>query len=180
MTSLSRRVFLAVTAASLGVGIGCGDMGAMTYFLMPEQRLEAKMKHLPSDDEKKPEPRVAILAWSGLETRTEFIHVDRELSMLIARQLRELCEAAGGKEKLGFVSQLKVEDFKNKNATTWRSMSLDQVGRKLGADYVIYLEINSMSLYEPRSSNTVLRGRANITVSLVDVHQPDEAPATET
>src|SRR3954468_24145426 len=125
MTSLSRRVFLAVAAASLGAGAGCGDMGAMTYFLMPEQRLEARLKHLPSNDEKKPEPRVAIFAWSGLETRSEFIHVDRELSVLIARQLHELCQGSGGREKLGFVSQLKVEEFKNKNAATWRSMKLD-------------------------------------------------------
>jgi hypothetical protein len=41
---------------------------------------------------------------------------------------------------------------------------------------VIYLEFNSMTLYEPQSSGQLFRGRAQMTVSLVDVRHPDDSP----
>src|SRR5207302_10570741 len=43
-------------------------------------------------------------------------------------------------------------------------------------DYVIYLEINSLGLYEPGSSNQLYRGRADITVSLVNMKEANETP----
>jgi hypothetical protein len=167
----SRRCCLAVLAAGLaGTMVGCSDLGSMTYFLMPEQRLPAKMKHLASDDPKK-EPRVLILTYAGLETRAEFIHADRQLSEMLARNLKELAEPSS--EKLNIVPPRKVEEFKNAHPN-WREMEVAQIGRKFGADYVIYLEINSLALYEPGNGNTLYRGRANLLVSLVDVNRPDE------
>ena len=68
----------------IGLGAGCGDMGSLAYFLMPDQRLPAKMKHLPSEDPKR-EPRVVILTYAGLDTRAEFLHADRQLGELLAR-----------------------------------------------------------------------------------------------
>lgn len=176
MSTLSRRIFLSLAAGTVGLAAGCGDFGSLAYFLMPEQRLEAKMKHLASEDKKK-EPRALILTWAGLETRAEFIHADRQLSELLALNLRQLAEAS--KEKLTFVPSRKVEEFKNSNPG-WRGMDLADVGRMFNADYVVYLEINSLSLYETGSLNQLMRGRANITVSLVDVTKPDDAPVSET
>ena len=53
-------------------------------------------------------------------------------------------------------------------------MELAEIGRKFDADHLIYLEINQMSLYEPGSFNQLLRGRANVSLTLVDVKEPDE------
>ena len=74
---LSRRTLLAMLAGMVGglSVVGCGaDGGAMAYFLMPEQRIEPKMKHLAvAKDTKKPTPRVVIVTWTAdLETRPEF------------------------------------------------------------------------------------------------------------
>jgi hypothetical protein len=175
MKVCSRRWILGAVAAGLAVSVvGC-DMGTLTYFLSPEQRLPAKIKHLASDDPKK-EPRVLILTYGGLETRAEFIHADRQLAELLTRNLRDLAEPE--KEKINIVPPRKVEEFKNAHPN-WKEMEVSQIGRKFGADYVIYLEINSLSLYEPGNGNTLYRGRANLLVSLVDVNRPDETPMQE-
>jgi hypothetical protein len=180
MSFCSRRACLAVLAgvvgSALGGALGCGsDMGSMAYFLSPEQRLPAKIKHLASEDKKKT-PKVMILTYTGLETRSEFIHADRQLAEMLAKNLEQMAEES--KEKLSVVPARKVEDFKNANPN-WREMDLTNIGKKFGADYVVYLEINSMSLYETNSLNQLFRGRANLLVSLIDVSKPDETPAQE-
>jgi len=175
MTTCSRRSILALAAGGLLLGAGCGDFGALAYFLMPEQRLDAKMKHLASEDKEK-DSKVVILTWGGLETRAEFIHADRQLSEMLAQQLRKLAE--DGKEKITIVPARKVEEFKNEHPN-WRGMDLTEIGRRFGADYVVYLEINSLSLYEKGSLNTLLRGRISLNVTLADVKKPDDTPAQE-
>jgi hypothetical protein len=173
-----RREFLAGLAAGLaGAVLGCGDMGSLAYFLTPEQSLPAKLKHLPSDDPKQREPRALILTYAQLDTRAELIHADRQLSQLLAVHLQQLVETA--KQKLNIVPTRKVEEFKNAHPD-WRGMDNAEIGRKFGADYVIYLEINSLGLYEHGSHNTMYRGRANIRVSLIDVNRPDNNPLPET
>ena len=181
MAILSRRVFLALAAGVVGgLGVmGCGDAGTMAYFLMPEQRIEPTIKHLAlKKDDKKPTPRVVILTWTAdLETRPEFINADRQLAEALSRELKDLTR--GADEKLEIVSGRKVEEFKN-NRPNWRQMELAEIGRSFDADHLIYLEINQLSLYEPGSFNQLMRGRANITVTLVDVKQPDDMPKHET
>ena len=182
MAILSRRTFLALAAGVMGgVAItGCGaDGGAMAYFLTPEQRIEPTFAHLAlKKDDKKPAPRVVIVPWSvELETRSEFINVDRQLAETLGRDLKELAKSA--EEKIDIVSARKVEEFKNANPS-WRQMELAEIGRKFDADHLIYLEINQMSLYEPRSNNMLMRGQANITLTLVDVKNPDELSKHET
>jgi hypothetical protein len=168
-----RRWSLAVLLAAglAGLAVGCGDLGSMAYFLTPEQRLPAKMKHLANEDKKKKTPRVIILTYARLDTRAEFIHADRQISELLAGNLRQLAEPK--QEQIDIVPPRKVEEFKNTHPS-WREMEVAEIGRKFGADYVIYLEINSLSMYEPGNNNTLYRGRANLLVSLVDVNRPDD------
>jgi hypothetical protein len=175
MAAWTRRGWLAVVAGAAGVlSSGC-DMGSLAYFLMPEARQDARMKGLPCEDEKKA-PKVAILTWSAMETRAEFIQADRQISDLLARDISELAKA--NKEHITFVSSRKVEDFKNNNPG-WRALDMAEIGRRFGADYVICLEINNLSMYEPGGLNQLFRGRANVTVSLTDVKSPDDSPMQE-
>jgi hypothetical protein len=175
MSICSRRTWLAVAAGGLMLGAGCGDMGAMAYFLLPEQRIEPKMKHLASEDKEK-NPRVVILTWGGLEARSEFIGADRQLSELLGMHLKKLAQDSD--EQITIVPARKVEEFKNANPS-WRGMDLTEVGRRFDADYVIYLEVNSLSLYEPGMGNMLVRGRVTLNVQLADVRRPDDAPSQE-
>lgn len=167
-----RRLILAGLVAGLvAASAGC-NLPALSYFLMPEQRLDAKILHLASSD-KKAEPKVAIFTYTRPgETSMDFIHADRALAEMLGRNLQQFAEAS--KESLAVLPQRRVQEFMNDNPS-WKSMGWASVGRRLGADYVIYLEINSLSLYEKKST-ALMVGRASITAFVTDVSKPDEPP----
>ncbi len=175
MVTLGRRWFLASLAGALVASSGC-DLASLMFFVTPEAREDALIKHLASKDAKS-EPSVVILTYnSALETRAEFIQADRQLAELLAEQLRT--RATAEQEKLSIVSQRKLDSFKNAHPS-WAQMDHAEIGRALGADYVIYLEINSLSLYEKGGLNQMLlRGRADIAVSLTDVNNRDESSSS--
>jgi hypothetical protein len=170
MTVHGRRWFLGLLAGAVGCTAGC-DLGSLMYFLMPDARENAVMKGLAEPKDSKKSPKVVILTYSGLETRAEFVHADRQLADLLGRQLAALAQA--NEEQLAIVPVRKVEEFKS-NRSNWREMDLPAIGRHFQADYVVYLEINSLSLYEKGSANQLFRGRADINITLIDVNNPDE------
>ena len=167
MKAHARRWSLALLAAA--VCAGC-DPATTAYFLFPESKDAPELHRLSSDDKNK-EVKVAILTHTQLETRPELIQADRQLAESLAKQLRE--RFTENREKVTVLSPRRVEDYKNAHPRWHDPM---EVGRELKVDYVIYLEINSMGLYEKGSSNLMYRGRASITVSLVDVNHPDDNP----
>jgi hypothetical protein len=171
MTARGRRWFLASLFGAAALCAGC-DFGSLAYFVMPETKEPAELKRLASADKKK-EVRAVILTYLALETRAEFIQADRELSERLAKHLRELCEA--NDEKVTIIPTRRVEEFKNAHPD-WIKMDLTEIGRVLRADYVIYLEINSLGLYSKGSMNTMFQGQADISVTVADVNNPDDTP----
>jgi hypothetical protein len=171
MTAIPRRGFLAILGAAAAVCTGC-QASTMAYFFFPEAKHEAEMKKLASDDKK--EVRAAILIFStDMETRPELIQADRQLSDMLGRKLRDLCEA--NNENVTIVGPHKVEEFKS-NHPNWRhEPNLAEFGKQLKADYLIYIEIGSLAMYEKGSPN-LYHGQANLSVQLVDVHKPTESP----
>jgi hypothetical protein len=166
----ARRCLLTLLATVLaGSAAGC-DLGSLMYFIMPEAREEAGMRHLASEDPKKV-PRVVIFTSMGLETRAEFLQADRQLSELLGKQLHALAAANG--EHLAIVPTRQVEQFKNTHPR-WRTMDPRDIAQAFNADYLIDLEISSLTLYEHGSGNSLLRGRADLTVTLVDAKNPDD------
>jgi hypothetical protein len=161
-------------AVILGAGLcsGCNIM-ALPFFLIPgmDPKHDAKCK-LASDDKDK-EVKVVLLASAGLEIRPEFLRVDRELSHLIAAQLREAFKK--NEEKVTVVPISKVEKYKDEHPN-WHSLEPEEIGKYFNADYVIDIEIDSLSLYEPGSSNTLYRGRAAISIAVINTHQSVDGP----
>lgn len=170
MKGLRRRSFLLGLCAAVLVA-GCNFPTAM-YFLFPEAKEPAEFHRLASDDNKK-ETKVVIWTYMGLNSRPEFAQADRQLTEAFAQQLRQQSEE--NREKLTVIKPRLVEEYKNTHPN-WKSLDPEQVGRYFKADYVIGLEIDQFSLYEPKAHETMYRGRTNILVSLVDVHNPDESP----
>jgi len=167
MAARSRRWLLSCLVGAALTCAGC-DFGALTYFLMPEGKHPPDLKKLASDDPKKT-TRVVLLTYMPLETRFELVQADRQLAEMLAKQLREMCEL--NQQKVEVVSPRKVEEYKNDHPD-WKARDLAEVGRHFRADYLVYLDISSLSLYE--KGNMVFRGRANIDVSVIDVNNPDE------
>jgi hypothetical protein len=148
---------------------GC-DLASLAYFVLPEPKENAELKRLASDDKKK-EVKVVILTYSALDPRRDTLQADRQLTELLARQLNELCQQ--NEEKVSIVPPRKVEEFKNLHPSR-RGYDPAVVGKEFKADYVVYLELNQLSLYENGTGDMLARGRIHLTVSLIDVHHPDE------
>lgn len=158
----------------LGVATFCTGCNLLSipYFLMyADAKHPAKCK-LASDDKDK-EIRVVILTYAGLETRPEFLRADRELTSALAKQLGEGFQA--NKEKVTVVPPVQVERYKDGHPN-WHAMDLVEIGDYFKADYVIDLEIDTLTLYEEGSRNTLYRGRAAISIAVMDVHKPGDEP----
>jgi hypothetical protein len=143
------------------------------YFFLPENKSDPEMHRLAAVDDKK-EVRVVILTYSNkLETRPELIGAERDLAQQFATKLREGCET--NSERVVIVNPRKVEEFKSAHPG-WSEADLSDVGRHFKADYVIYLEINHLSLFNKADMNSQYKGHADISVSLVNVNKPDGPP----
>jgi len=169
-----RRWLLGVLVPLLGLACGAGcDFASLPAFLVGTDSKEPPLlKKLASDDKNK-QVTVVVLTYSGMDARPEFVRADRDLSNLVVKQLRESYKA--NNEKVQLVSPSKVEEFKS-NHPGWKRLGLAEIGSRFNADYVVYLEIGHLSMYEPNSANTLYHGRAELTVTLADVNHPDEDP----
>jgi hypothetical protein len=166
---LMAAAFTAVIASA-----GC-DASALPYFLAgcPEPMDQAGDMALVPDKKKRDELKIMVLAYSAMEPSTEFVTVDRELQSSLSRQLLQL--AKKNEEKVAMISPGKVQEYKNAHPD-WHTSRIEDIGRQFHADYVIYLEIESMTLFERGGFNQLYRGRAEIGITLVNLQKPDMDP----
>jgi hypothetical protein len=160
-------LWAAIFLGSTGLVIGCNPQ-TLNFLLMPfvDDKEQPKCK-LASPDKK--EVMVAIVTtFASMETRPEMLPIESELSDRLAAEMRK--RAAANKEKIKFIPTAKVRSLMNQAAGN--TLSSQEIGRKLKADFVINLEINSISLYEKGSFNQLFRGKTEIELTCVDVNKP--------
>jgi hypothetical protein len=163
------------TALWLLLALATGCSPSTFYFFLPEDRCDPELHRLAAADDKK-EVRVAILAYSNkLEMRPELIGAERDLAQQFAVKLQDGCKT--NSENVVIVNPRKIEEFKSAHPG-WSEADLSDIGRHFKADYVIYLEINRLSLFNKADMNSQYKGHADISVSLVNVTKPDESPVT--
>lgn len=158
-------MWLLALLALTGFSIGCNP-ATLNYLLMPfvDARIPPKCK-LAGDKE----VQVAIVTnFATLETRPELLPAEMELSEKLAQSLRERFKE--NKEKVKIIPTARVKSAMNGSG---QAVSPRDVGKQLKADYVISLEINSISLYENGSSRTLYRGNTEIAVNVFDMSKPD-------
>jgi hypothetical protein len=173
MAARSHRWALSMLLAASVLGLGCNVLSLPFFLFGPEPKVPAEFRPLASE-KKDRKVRVVILALQNrLETRPELSGVDRELTRKVAQHLLANCK--DNDEKIAVVPPSQVDQYKA-DTPNWRTLDFkDDIGKHWDADYVIVLEINSLSLYQSGSGNTLFRGKANITVSLVNCFDQDEA-----
>jgi hypothetical protein len=64
-----------------------------------------------------------------------------------------------------------VENFKDRNPN-WQMKNIREVGNYFNADYVVNIDLDKLSLYEPRSQNQFFRGQGTVSVVVFDMQQP--------
>src|SRR5947209_4785976 len=132
-------------ALVLVAGLGCNPL-TVPFFLMfgVDDKVPAEFK-LARDDR---EVTVLVLAYTSPDVQTDQVGVDRQLALAFVRELEDRCKC--NKEKVKFVPVHKVEKFRNDHPG-WKSMGVAEIGRYFEADYVLDMEIQALSLYEPGS-----------------------------
>jgi hypothetical protein len=67
------------------------------------------------------------------------------------------------------VSPTQVDKFKMANPH-WKQMPAGEIGQKLGADFVLEIELSQMRLYQPNTgTEKIYEGRAEVSVTIYEV-----------
>lgn len=161
---MSRSLKLAVWVGFVAMlGVGCNPISTMYFLFRGDQKAPAEFPLPPKEG--KQEVAVALLV-SAPNTSWEFAGVDRELSAAVGRRLFDQTKA--GKNPIRVVEQAKVDKFKGTNPD-WKAMSGAEIGKQLGADYVIDLSLSAVSLYEPGTGKLMYQGQATVEGTVYDV-----------
>jgi hypothetical protein len=181
--SATRKKLAAAAVLLLAVTLGCNPLTAPFFFMGgPDEKLKPdfSLAH-PPDDPNQPDKQhrdkptnVAVLVSCGSRMPGEFQGIDRTLSSQFVRRLLEDCRM--NKETIHVTKNEEVTKFKQNNPT-WKTLSDKEIGERLNVDYLIDLEVHSMSLYEPGSRESLYRGQAQITVRVTDTHAANDEPA---
>src|SRR5262245_7107862 len=107
MSTFWRRARLGFMLLLLGGG--CNPLWLPFLFQNDDPTIKAELYQL-YDKEKKgqKEVKVVILTYTGLQTQTEFLHADREISRLLALNLQKQC--SDNKEKVTVINPSRVEE----------------------------------------------------------------------
>lgn len=167
MNGWRRRTYLMCLCGSILLA-GCSLQSL--YFILPESKEPAALKRLVGEDGKK-EAKVVLWTYMNLDTREEFIQADRHLAGMLSEEIHKLAEE--NNEKINIVKPNLVEQYKNRH-DNWKFLELEKVGHDFSADYVISLEIDKLSLYEPNANQQLYRGQTEILVSVLDMKHPDD------
>jgi hypothetical protein len=154
---------------ALAVCTGCSPQ--LFYFLLPENRVPAEVKKLASDDPYKEVKVVILINSPQFGGSSEGPQSYQQLAMFVAKALRDGCGANG--ERVTIVSPHKVDEWKDSHPN-WGEADKAAVGRYFKADYVLYLEVNELSLYDKADLGQIYNGKVVINVSTTDVNHPDD------
>jgi len=172
MATVSRNLTLAALMLLGALSAGC-QLLALPYFFLPgmEPRSDPACPLVSKDKEKT--VKVLILSQAALETRPEFLRVDRDLAQYLWQAMEDGFKK--NKEKVTIVRNSLVEKFKDDHPN-WKAMGAVEIGKQFKADYVVELDVNQISLYEPGSFNTFFRGRCDISIVVHDTYHSSEGP----
>jgi hypothetical protein len=172
---VGRKTLIALLLIA-GAGFGCNPLLAPAYFFgmfnnttqAPEFEFYKKAKA----EKKKTEIKIVILPDRGGKLAPEFFGEERELAHKFEVKLAEYF--AANKDKVVIEPVKNVDAYKRAHPE-WKTRMIE-VGKNFNADYVFNLELDNLSLYEPRSYKQFMHGRCQVTLSIVDVAKDGEGP----
>ncbi|MFL5341006.1 MAG: hypothetical protein ACJ8F7_12735 [Gemmataceae bacterium] len=170
---VKRRVLLAALLL-VAAGMGCNPFllpqfisGAFTDNKIPP---EYDLYKLGKKDKDKKELKLVVLPERGRGLTADFFGQERELANDFAKKLEAAFEE--NKAKVKIVPIKDVEAFKSTHSE-WKGMKAQEIGKHFQADYVLDLELLSLSLYAPRSHQQFLQGSCRLSLTVYDVDKDD-------
>lgn len=168
-----RSVWLVLAAV---LTIGCSPLQTIAFLLHKDDKLPAAYPLRPKEGPKKDKDEeivVLVLSNRGNGVPQEFSMIHNELATSLAKRLPEA--AKENKEVFKVVSPEQVNKFKLGNPT-WATMPPAEIGKKLGADYVLDITIGQVGIYQAGSAREIYEGRAEVYVDLFDVVAGSKEP----
>jgi hypothetical protein len=130
-----------------------------------------------ADQDKDKRVNVLLLTHQdGVEARPDFLTADQDLASALTQELVEMFKAS--KENVSIMPASVVRRYKNEHPDWY--MDLPAVGKHFKADYVVYVELANVDLYEKNSYPPFYRGQADVSVSAIDLHHPDQDDKRQT
>jgi len=173
-TIFHRKAAIRIVAVLLlaAVGLASSGCGLELFFSWltaprhPKRNVPAEYK-LEAD-------LLLILPYAGTEILFDYptaaVEVSQRTAMEVARHLRRRVKR--------IANPAQVQAFQDSNLD-WPSMSLAEIGRRFGADKILYIELSRYTMMEP-DSVSLLRGRISAKVEVADVAAAAENPAYST
>ncbi len=160
-------VLLTVLTASLG----CNPIQMTNWALMPFMDTNVPPTcscKLTVDDR---ESKVCIIvAHRDQLPNLMFKNADNVLAQKLTTMLEQRYKENGDKIKI--VSVGKAMSYAAAHPD-WMMQSKQELGKKFGADFIIYLELGPMTLYEEGSNMQLFRGKVDIDMTVFDCHAED-------
>jgi hypothetical protein len=161
----------AVPALVVVAGIGCSNPIGMMSFLAAQASNNTQAPDLCSFAIDGKESKVLILAaHENLLPNQAFRDAHREISRKLAQILDQRFKEDNA--KISVIPVSKVFSYMDDH-NEWITEPKQALGKRFGADFVIFLELGEMTLYEKLSHNTLYRGTVEVQISVYDVHGPD-------
>jgi hypothetical protein len=152
--------------------LGCNPLSTISFLTQSDPTKPAEYPLVFEKGPKKgKEVVVAVFVSSAPGIGPVFAGSEGKLASDIARKLPEM--AKENKQKLVVIDPAQVNQFKMRNPT-WKQMHQSEWGKKLNVDFVLDIQLDKMSLYQPGSLNQLYEGSADVTVDVYDV---DAGPA---
>jgi len=158
MRPLEVATRIATTAGICGL-LGCNLLAYPLYLAAPEPT-----KKVPAEFNKLQGKRVAIVVWAKPETLFQFPHVRLEVAAQVAWQLQQKVK------NVQVVQPQLIADYQDRHPE-WEGLPPAEIGKRFGADYVIFVELLEYTTRDPRSP-TLYRGRARAGIVVYDVADP--------
>jgi len=160
-----RRTILPALLMLVAAGAGCNMLAYPLYLIAPSP----PRRTVKAECDRLPEKAVAVVISASMDTLYEYPYTRHELTACIARELQDNIR------KVQVIDPTRVIRYQNANVH-WNTHPVTEVGRALGADYVLYISLSEFSTHEPGSINLPV-GRISAATSLWDVAADPVDPA---
>jgi hypothetical protein len=157
---------LAVLLGALILLMGCSPLQMAAFLFAPDPSEPPECSLVIPGKEAK----VVILSVYANEPPADprLMQVNWDLGWRLTQMLEERFKE--NKDRVKIVSPNQVKKYMNAHPR-WRDLPPQEIAKDFDADWVINLEINSISLFD-RNRNFFYHGSADITVTATDGHKP--------
>ena len=162
---MRRNILLIMLLATLS---GCNLLGYPTYLIFGPTGQKVKAEYTGLNEQK-----IAVVVAAGPGIAFEYPYAGIDLARLTSLALQEHLE------NVTFVDPEAIDRFQREDLD-WPSLPIDQIGRRLDAQCVLYLDLTRFTTLEENSVN-LLRGYINADVRVYQVQSPHcQQPAYQT